>query len=176
MHIAFEFLDALQLKIAVQRIRMLFSNGAKASWLQTDSFPTEMWNFFCRRRSLFTVYSQCALFTVSPQILLFANNIPKLDTSQFEMQFHMSHKQAMKCNVMQCNSNNIPKLDTSHSTIRNAISRVTQTGQRQMVLEDPENSLVHRSTQVKIVLYRYYSQIDSKEDCSRLVHAVSCFK
>lgn len=97
------FFVAFQLKGAVQSICML---GVKqrqeeanrfvlcncAVWMlfneimARDSFPTEMWNFFCGRRSLFTVYSQCALFTISPQIWLFANKIPKLDTSQLKMQ------------------------------------------------------------------------------------------
>ena len=70
----FEFCWCIQLKIAFRRIWMLLQRIlATAGIGQTDSFPTETWNFFCGR-GVYSQFTHNALFTISPSNLLFANN------------------------------------------------------------------------------------------------------
>ena len=95
----------------IQRIWMLFKLTmvwSQGNSRQTDSHGNVKLLLWATR--LFTVYSQCAVYSqfpvysqfihnarysrFPPQIWLFANNIPMLDTSQFKMQFHLSHTQA----------------------------------------------------------------------------------
>ena len=55
---------------------------------QTDSFPTETWNFFVGEAFIHSLLTM--RYSRFPPQIYYLQTIPRLDTSQFEMQSHLS--------------------------------------------------------------------------------------